>query len=128
MLRWIFLLFILSLGVQAKELTYPLHFAQGRLSILTEACIQTDDRHFYPFTARQGQALSMAVTSNHNAVMLTLAYKNPQQQWQFLLLGKDYRANAWHGLLPASEEDRYLIRIDQVRQPSCYELFVGIGG
>ncbi len=37
MLRWIFLLFILSLGVEAKELTYPLHFAQGRLSILTEA-------------------------------------------------------------------------------------------
>lgn len=124
----VFLLFsfFMTTNSQAKELVYPLKFAKGRLSTVTEACIKPNDAHVYPFQAKVGQKISLALTSNTNAVMLSLAYKNPQQQWQFLLLDKDYDSNAWFGSLPTSEQGQYLLRIDHVRDDSCYEMFVGI--
>ena len=112
----------------ANEINYPLKFNKGRLSTVTEACIQPNDRHHYPLVAKAGQAISIALTANTNAVMFRLAYKNPAQQWQFLLLDKDYSSNAWFGTLPNSHQGHYLIQIEQVRDSSCYEMFVGIGG
>jgi len=105
------------------ENIFKIEFESGKLSTLVNNSILRGDRDVYYFNALSGQRLSTALTALEDNAVLAIYYRK-NSKW--ILVDSSLKSRVWHGKLPKSQSNRYMIEVGGTRGNATYELFIGI--
>lgn len=98
----------------------------SKISTVESNAVVRGDRDRYYFNAKEGQRISIAVTSFEDNAVLELSYRKGNQ-WIAIPNAKEGEdARVYYGTLPEAESNQYRITIGGTRGNATYDLFVGI--
>jgi len=109
---------------------FELKFAPGTSSSVESETLVDDAVHEYYFHASTGQVISIALTSRDDNARFGLLYEEENGEWLYVDSSRGIAADrsVWNGVLPFSENGRYLIEITNSfsGMDAQYDLFTGI--
>lgn len=102
-------------------------FDKGKVSKTISAGVERGKEAEYTLTAKEGQPMTVAVTSLEDNAVFQIEYQGKDGKWA-AVKGAEPGADtkAWYGELPASAKNKYRIVVGATRGNTAYDLFVGL--
>jgi len=114
-------LFINPSVTEAEDRRLELSFPPNGISTVVSEELVRGNRHHHYFTAQEGQFIAIALISVENNGAFSLLYRQ-NGMWR----ERVFDQRTWSGVLPSSDNNRYIISVGGMRGNVTYDLFVGI--